>query len=61
MKLNDRLIDIWTFVIAFGLPLLVMLSAFLGWPLAVSYALVAVMIAAGRGERLVRSRLRRRR
>ena len=61
MKTNDRLLELWTLIVSFGLPLLVMLSAVLGWSLVVQFGLVAVMIGAGLGERLVLSRARRRR
>ncbi|HXE45462.1 MAG TPA: hypothetical protein VN635_09695 [Conexibacter sp.] len=60
MTPSDRLLTIWTYATGFGLSLLTMLSAVLGWPLVVQYALVALLIGVPLGTQRVARRTHRR-
>jgi hypothetical protein len=58
MKTNDRIIYRMTTVIGYGLASLTMVSVVLGWPVAVAYALLGLLLLVTSLERLA---LRRRR
>jgi CHASE2 domain-containing sensor protein len=58
---NDRLLAVWTLIVGFVLAPLAMLSVLLVWPPVVQIALTALLLVAGFGPRLTRTRTHRRR
>jgi hypothetical protein len=61
MRLNDRLLTVWTYAVGFGLSLLGMASFVLDWPVVIQLGLFVLMIVVLRGTEVVVTRARRRR
>jgi hypothetical protein len=61
MRLNDRLLTVWTYAVGFGLSLLGMASFVLDWPVVIQLGLFVLMIVVLRGTEVVVKRARRRR
>ncbi len=60
MRLSDRLLTVWTYVVGFGLSLLGMAAFALDWPLVIQLAFPWLQILVLRGTDLAVKRTRRR-